>query len=106
MLAYSAGYARLLSVLGLALAIASPTALAQGFPEKPLRLVVPFPPGGGSDILARTIAPKTAEALGQPLVIDNRPGAGGNIGAEAVAKAGPDGYTLLFGAYTIAINAF
>jgi len=104
MVAHIVGYARLLSMVGLA--IGSAAALAQGFPEKPVRLVVPFPPGGGSDILARAIAPKTAEALGQPLVIDNRPGAGGNIGAEAVAKAAPDGYILLFGANTIAINAF
>jgi len=79
--------------------------LAQDFPKQAVRLVVPFPAGGGTDVVARTIAPRMSEVLGQPVVIDNRPGAGGNIGAEFVAKANPDGYTVLLAASTMAINA-
>jgi len=67
------------------------------FPGRPVRLIVPFPPGGSTDILARAIGQKLAEAWGQPLVIDNRPGAGGIIGMETAAKAAPDGYTLVMG---------
>jgi tripartite-type tricarboxylate transporter receptor subunit TctC len=71
---------------------------AQGtFPDRPIRLIVPFPPGGGADNLARAIVPKAAQILGQPIVIENKPGAGGNIGAAEVARAAPDGYTLLQG---------
>jgi tripartite-type tricarboxylate transporter receptor subunit TctC len=82
-------------------------AAAQGsYPDKPVRLIVPFPPGGGADNLARLIMPKVAQALGQPIVIENRAGAGGNVGAEAAARAAPDGYTLLYGTNgTHAINA-
>jgi tripartite-type tricarboxylate transporter receptor subunit TctC len=67
------------------------------FPNKAIRLVVPFPPGGGADNLARAIMPKVSLALGKPIVIDNKPGAGGNVGAELVAGSPPDGYTLLYG---------
>jgi tripartite-type tricarboxylate transporter receptor subunit TctC len=69
-------------------------ALAQDYPAKPLRFIVPFPPGGGNDTVARAIAQQMAPALGQPVVIDNRPGAGGSVGAELAAKAPADGYTL------------
>ncbi|MFO1396788.1 MAG: tripartite tricarboxylate transporter substrate binding protein [Burkholderiales bacterium] len=73
-------------------------AIAQGtFPDRPIRFVVPFPPGGGADNLARAIVPKAAQILGVPIVIENKPGAGGNIGAAEVARAAPDGYTLLQG---------
>ncbi|HEV7803421.1 MAG TPA: tripartite tricarboxylate transporter substrate binding protein, partial [Burkholderiales bacterium] len=68
---------------------------AQGYPERPLRFVIPFPPGGGADNLARIVGVAASEKLGQQIVIDNRAGAGGNIAAEVVAKAAPDGYTLL-----------
>src|SRR5438067_9826801 len=67
---------------------------AQSFPAKPIHLIVPFPPGGGNDTVARAIAQEISPELGQPVVIDNRPGAGGSVGAELAAKAPPDGYTL------------
>jgi tripartite-type tricarboxylate transporter receptor subunit TctC len=77
------------------LAFASAGAIAQSYPVKPVRMVVPFPPGGGVDVVARGFSQKYSEGWGQPVVIDNRPGAGGNIGADAVAKSSPDGYNLL-----------
>jgi len=78
---------------------------AAAFPTKPVRLVVPFPPGGPLDVTGRAIAQKLSEAWGQPVVVDNRPGAGGNIGAELVAKAPADGYTVVMGALsTHAVN--
>jgi tripartite-type tricarboxylate transporter receptor subunit TctC len=80
--------------------LASGFALAQSYPERPLRAVLPYPPGGGTDSMARIILPKLGEALGQPIVIDNRPGAGGALAAEIVVKAAPDGYTLLMASAT------
>jgi tripartite-type tricarboxylate transporter receptor subunit TctC len=78
---------------------------AQTYPSKPIRLVVPFPPGGSLDVVARAIGQKLTEAWGQPIIIDNRPGAGGNIGADLVAKSAADGYTILEGALsTHAVN--
>ena len=74
------------------------------YPVKPVRWIVAFPPGGGSDTLARILSPKFSEALGQTIVIDNRPGAGANIGAEIASKAAPDGYTMLMGNIAHAIN--
>src|SRR6266571_671002 len=70
---------------------------AETYPSRPIRLVVPFPPGGSSDSVARVVVQKFSEGLGQPVVIENRPGVGGLLGSEAVAKAAPDGYTLLLG---------
>jgi len=81
-----------------------PLVLAQ-YPVRPIRFVLPFPPGGGTDTLARAIGNRLGEGLGQQIVIDNRPGAGANIGAEIAAKASPDGYTLFMVTATHAINA-
>jgi tripartite-type tricarboxylate transporter receptor subunit TctC len=92
-------------VLGVLLACVAPGAFAQAYPNHTIRLVVPFPAGGTTDILARAAAQKLTESLGQAVVVDNRPGAGGNIGADIVAKSAPDGYTLLMGTVgTHAIN--
>jgi tripartite-type tricarboxylate transporter receptor subunit TctC len=91
-------------LLGAALSIAAPQLRAQTFPSKPIKLVVPYSPGGGADTTARLIAPKLQEAFGETVVIDNRPGAGGVIGDDAVAKAAPDGHTLLIGAFAHAVN--
>lgn len=84
-------------VLSLLLLVAPAFAVAQAFPAKPVRIIVPFPPGGTSDTLARIVGQKMSEGLGQPMVIENRAGASGTIGATAVAKAPPDGYTILSG---------
>ena len=94
--------------LAATLAILAPHAAraADAYPAKPVRFVVAFPPGGGTDIIARSIAQKLAERIAQQVVVDNRPGAGGNIGTDIVAKSAPDGYTLLMGsAGPLAINA-
>src|ERR1700741_1553202 len=79
---------------------------AQAYPNRTIRLIAPFPPGGGTDSAARIVAARLSELLGQQVVIDNRPGAGSNIGAEAAVRSAPDGYTLLLGAPTLAINRF
>ena len=90
-------------MLALASLLALP-ALAQEYPAKQVRLVLPFPPGGGSDIIARVVAQKLTASLGQPVIVDNRAGASGNIAAEIVAKSPADGYTLLFGNSSLSIS--
>ena len=85
--------------------LVAPSAWAQTFPSKPVKLVVPFPPGGSLDNVGRLLAQKLSEAWGQQVVVENKPGAGGNIGADAVAKSPPDGYTVVMGALsTHAVN--
>ena len=80
-------------------------AAAQGFPNKPVRLIVPFPAGGGSDVVGRIVALKLGDVLGQQVVVDNRPGAGGSIGTEAAVRAAPDGYTMVLASTSeIAVN--
>jgi tripartite-type tricarboxylate transporter receptor subunit TctC len=92
-------------LVSLALAVAAPLAAAQAWPLKPVRLIVPYPPGGPVDISARLLAAKLQESLGQPFIAENRPGAGGNIGVDLAAKSPPDGYTLVMSAIaTLAIN--
>jgi tripartite-type tricarboxylate transporter receptor subunit TctC len=85
-------------------ALAAPDASAQSYPSKPIRLIVPFTPGGGVDINARLVAQKLTEYLGQQVIVESRPGAGTNIGNEYVAKSAPDGYTLLINSGAMAIN--
>jgi tripartite-type tricarboxylate transporter receptor subunit TctC len=96
---------RLLAAGLAALCMLFAAAASAEYPDRPVKLVVPFPAGGGADNLARMIMPRVAQALGVPVVIENKPGAGGNVGAELVARAVPDGYTLLYGTNgTHAIN--
>ena len=92
---------RLAHLLGLVLWLAGAAALAQTYPSKPVRFIVPITPGGSNDVVARAIAQKLGETWGQPVVVENRPGAGMNLGAEAVAKSPADGYTWLLGANNI-----
>ena len=92
------------SLLGITLALAAAAALAQEWPAKPVRFIVPYPPGGGTDVIARIVQQRLSEALGQTIVIENRGGAGGAVGTEAAAKATPDGYTFLFTLSSHTIN--
>src|SRR6266446_1935566 len=88
-------------VLGLCAAIA---ASAQDWPAKPVRFIVPYPPGGGTDVIARLVQNRLSEALGQPILIENRGGAGGALGTEVAARSAPDGYTFLFALSSHTIN--
>ena len=93
-----------LAAIGLAALATIPSSHAQDYPARPVRLVVGFPPGGSADIVARIVAQALTQRMGQSFVIDNKPGAGGNLGAETVARAEPDGYTLMADSVTNAIN--
>ena len=96
---------RLMTLAAITACVGAPSAMAQAaYPTKPITLVVTYPPGGGADAMARLIGPKMGEALGQSVVIENKPGAGGQIGAAAVAKAAPDGYTLMLDASSFSVN--
>jgi tripartite-type tricarboxylate transporter receptor subunit TctC len=99
---------RTLKAIAFALAMTSGGAMAQAWPAKPISLVVPFPPGGTTDVLARALGEKLSQSLGQTVIVENKPGAGATLGADFVAKARPDGYTLLMGAvhHTIASSVF
>lgn len=86
-----------LTIFAFAFAIGGAQAQTSNYPERPITMIVTFAVGGSSDVLARSVANAMSQGLGKPIVVENRPGAGGNIGAEAVSKAAPDGYTILFG---------
>ena len=77
--------------------LSTPIVQAQAYPNKPIKIIVPYPPGGTSDILARAIGQKLTDSLGQTIVVENKPGANGNLGADFVSKSPPDGYTLAVG---------
>jgi tripartite-type tricarboxylate transporter receptor subunit TctC len=96
----------ILGLLATVLVACSPPALAQEYPTKAIRIVVPYSPGGGTDVLSRALGEKLSLALGQPVIIDNRPGANGAIGSEAVARSAPDGYTLVVVTNTHVLNPF
>ena len=87
----------MIRILLFAVLVAPIIALGQAWPSKPVRLVVPYPPGGSTDLLVRTIGVKVGEALGQQIIVDNRAGAGGMLGSDSVARSAPDGYTILLG---------
>ncbi len=95
---------RALLALLLLLAVPAWAQTAAGFPSKPIRFIVPLTPGGSPDVMARTIAQRLQEVWGQPVVVENRPGGGGNIGAEAVAKSAPDGYTWLLAPHNVMVT--
>mgnify|MGYP000846108495 FL=1 len=93
-----------LAACGALAALAAPGALAQTYPAKPITMVVPFPPGGPTDMVARLLAQKLSEQMGQPVVVDNKPGANGNIGGALVSKAAADGHTLLYNTSSITLS--
>ena len=96
---------RFLTLCVFSLALAASAAFAQSFPSGPVKLIVPYPPGGATDIIGRAIAQAMTESLGQPVVVDNRPGANGAVGSDVVAKSAPDGYTIgLGGSSTHVLN--
>lgn len=99
---------RLLQAGALALCVSATAAMAEAWPAKPVTLIVPFPPGGTTDVLARALGEKLSQSLGQPVIVESKPGAGATLGADYVAKAKPDGYTLLVGAvhHTIATSVY
>jgi tripartite-type tricarboxylate transporter receptor subunit TctC len=99
---------RVVQAIALCLAVTGSSAMAQAYPSKPISLVVPFPTGGTTDVLARALADKLSQTLGQPVIVESKPGAGATIGADYVAKAKPDGHTLLMGAvhHTIASSVY
>ncbi len=98
-------WTRVAAIVWMGLAALIAPAMAEDYPSRPITLIVPFPPGGGVDAMARIVADKLSAALGQQVIVDNRGGGGGNIGTRAVARAAPDGYTLLLGhSGTVSIN--
>ncbi len=98
------GRQRLIHMVGLALVSAAPHAGAQSYPSKPIRMVIPFAAAGFSDVVARIVGQKLSDSVGQPVVIDNRPGASGIMGTDIVAKSQPDGYTLLINSFNQVVN--
>jgi tripartite-type tricarboxylate transporter receptor subunit TctC len=93
-----------LLLLGVGMTSVASAAVGEAYPTRPIRFIVPFPPGGGNDIVARIVGARLGEGLGQPVVIDNRSGAGGTIGTDITAKAPPDGYTVLVNNISLAVN--